>query len=56
MFKLLRTAGWVGGLAALARSPMGQRVTAKAMAYVKDPENRRKLGELRSKAMGSRAS
>ena len=56
MFKLLRGVGWIGGLAALARTSAGQKAIAKAKAYVNDPENRRKLGELRSKAMGARSS
>lgn len=56
MFKMLRRAGWIGGLAAFARSPAGQRAIAKAKAYATDPETRRKLGELRNKAMRSRSS
>lgn len=56
MFRLLRSAGWIGGLAALARSSAGQKAIAKAKAYASDPETRRKLGELKSKAMRSRTS
>ena len=56
MFKLLRNAGWIGGLAALARTPAGQKAIAKAKAYATDPETKRKLGELRNKAMRSRTS
>ena len=56
MFKMLRSAGWIGGLAALARTPTGQKAIAKAKAYAKDPETRRKLNELRTKAMRSRSS
>ena len=56
MFKLLRSAGWIGGLAALARTPAGQKAIAKAKAYATDPETRRKLGELKNKAVRSRTS
>ncbi len=56
MFKLLRNAGWIGGLAALALTPAGQKAIAKAKAYATDPETKRKLGELRNKAMRSRTS
>ena len=56
MFKLLRKAGWIGGIAAFARTPAGQRAIAKAKAYATDPETRRKLGELKNKAMRSRTS
>jgi hypothetical protein len=53
MLKFVRRLGLIGGLAALARSPMGQRVIGRAKAYVSDPENRRKLLELRDKAIRS---
>ncbi len=56
MFKLLRSAGWIGGLAAFARSSAGQKVIAKAKAYATDPETKRKLGELKNKAMRSRTT
>lgn len=56
MFKLLRSAGWIGGLAALARSSAGQKAIAKAKSYANDPETRRKLTELRNKAMRSRTT
>ena len=56
MFKLLRGAGWIGGLAALARSSAGQKAIAKAKAYASDPETKRKIGELRNKAMRSRTN
>jgi hypothetical protein len=56
MFKMLRSAGLIGGLAAFARSSAGQKAIAKAKAYASDPETRRKLGELRNKAMRSRTS
>lgn len=56
MFKLLRKAGWIGGLVALARTPAGQQAIAKAKAYATDPETKRKLADLRNKAMRSRSS
>lgn len=51
MFGLLKKAGLLGGLAALARSPKGQQYIARAKAYATDPETRRKLDGLRSKFM-----
>jgi len=51
MFGLLRKAGWIGGLAALARTEKGQQLIARAKAYATDPETRRKLGDLRTKMM-----
>ena len=51
MFGLLKKFGWIGGLVVMARTPQGQKVIAKATAYVNDPETRRKLAELRTKAM-----
>lgn len=51
MFRFARRLGWIGGLAALARSPMGQRFTASAKGYLTNPENRRKLTDLRARAM-----
>lgn len=56
MFRMLRSAGWIGGLTALARSSAGQKAIAKAKAYANDPETRRKLTELRSKAMRTRSN
>ncbi len=41
MFGLLRKAGWIGGLAALARTEKGQQLIARAKAYATDPETRR---------------
>lgn len=49
MFGLLRKFGWIGGLVVMARTPQGQRAIAKVKAYAKDPETRRKFGELRAK-------
>ncbi len=54
MFKLLRSAGWIGGLAALARTPMGQKATAKARAYLTSPQARQKFDDVRGKVMRSR--
>ena len=48
--------GGFGGLAALARTPAGQKAIAKAKAYATDPETKRKLGELLNKAMRSRTT
>lgn len=56
MFKMLRSAGMIGGLMAFARSAAGQKAIAKAKAYANDPETKRKLGELKNKAMKSRSS
>lgn len=55
MLGLLRKFGWIGGLAAMARTPAGQKAIAKAKAYAADPETRRKLAEIRSK-LTSRSS
>jgi len=56
MFKMLRSAGMIGGLVAFARSSAGQKAIAKAKAYASDPETKRKLGELRNKALKSRTN
>jgi len=53
MFRFARRLGWIGGLAALARSPMGQRLTASAKGYFTNPDNRQKLTDLRARAMRS---
>ncbi|QNK82085.1 hypothetical protein [Nakamurella sp. PAMC28650] len=50
MVGLLKKFGWIGGLAALARTPQGQKVIANAKTYAADPETRRKLAALRHKA------
>lgn len=46
MIGLLRRLGWIGGLAAFARSAAGQRIIAKVKAYATNPDNRRKLNDL----------
>ncbi len=56
MFGLLKKAGLLGGLAALARSSKGQQYIACAKAYATDPETRRKLDGLRSKFLSRTTS
>ncbi len=55
MFGLLRKFGWLGGLVALARTPIGRQLTNKAVAFAKDPATRRKAVELRTKVLPSNA-
>ena len=55
MFGMLKKAGFVGGLVALARTEKGQQLIARAKVYANDPETRRKLGELRTKVMSKTA-
>ena len=54
MFGMLKKAGFVGGLVALARSPKGQEMIGRAKVYANDPETRRKLSELKTKMMAKK--
>ena len=51
----MRRKGLVGALAAFAASPQGRRMIQQAGDYVRSPEGKRKIAELRAK-VGDRGS